>query len=191
MNRGTVTASYATGSVTNSGSGDFASGLVGYNHSTGRVTASYATGSVTGGGLVSSIGGLVGWNQGTVTASYATGSVTAGSLAASIGGLVGWNRSGGTVTASYATGRVSGGNQHVGGLVGQNNGTVTNGYWDTQTSGQSGSGGGDGKTTAQLRQPTGYTGIYAGLERPERSMGPAVTPRRTWDFGGNHAVSRR
>ena len=90
-NRGTVTDSYATGSVT----GKFSNigGLVGLSYNT--VTASYATGSVTG---RDNVGGLVGWifNNGTVTGSYATGSVTG---RREIGGFVGRNL--GTVTSSY------------------------------------------------------------------------------------------
>ena len=38
--------------------------------------------------------------------------------------------------------------------------TDTNSYWDTQTSGQSSSDGGAGKTTRELRSPTANTGIY-------------------------------
>ena len=39
-------------------------------------------------------------------------------------------------------------------------GTATDSYWDTQTSGQSESAGGEGKTTSELQSPTGYTEIY-------------------------------
>ena len=51
----------------------------------------------------------------------------------------------------------------AGGLDGNNfvgRGTARDGYWDTQTSGQSESAGGEGKTTSGLQSPTGYTGIY-------------------------------
>ncbi len=43
-----------------------------------------------------------------------------------VGGLVGYND--GTISNSYAGGRVSGGNQDVGGLVGRNDGTISNSY---------------------------------------------------------------
>ena len=51
----------------------------------------------------------------------------------------------------------------AGGLDGNNfagRGTARDSYWDTQTSGQSESAGGEGKTTSGLQSPTGYTGIY-------------------------------
>ena len=70
---GTITNSYATGSV----AGFFrVGGLVGFN--SGTITNSYATSAVTGSGGISSndIGGLVGINNGgTITNSYATGDV--------------------------------------------------------------------------------------------------------------------
>ena len=53
--------------------------------------------------------------------------------------------------------------QDAGGLDGNNfagRGTARDSYWDTQTSGQSESAGGEGKTTSGLQSPTGYTGIY-------------------------------
>ena len=67
-----------------------------------------------------------------------------------VGGLVGVNE--GTITNSYSTGSVSG-NNFVGGLVGFNiGGTTTDSYWDTETSGQSSSAGGTGKTTEEMKQ---------------------------------------
>ena len=57
-NSGTITASYATGSV--SGRDNYVGGLVGDNSSGGAITASYATGSVSGDNYV---GGLVGANS--------------------------------------------------------------------------------------------------------------------------------
>ena len=117
-NGGTITNSYATGSV--SGSSDVG-GLVGLNDN-GTITNSYATGSVSGD---ENVGGLVGLNDnGTITNSYATGSVSGDE---NVGGLVGLNDSRGTITNSYATGSVSG-DKFVGGLVGLNNGGITNSY---------------------------------------------------------------
>jgi hypothetical protein len=53
---------------------------------------------------------------------------------------------------------VSGAND-VGGLVGVNDGgTVTNSFWNTQTSGRSSSAGGTGLTTTQMRDPASFTG---------------------------------
>ena len=120
-NGGTVSNSYATGSVT----GDSCvGGLVGRNDG-GTVSNSYATGSVTGYGYV---GCLVGLNAGgTVSNSYATGNVTVTGYAYGVGGLMGSNY--GTVSNSYATGSVTAsGSNFVGGLMGENKGNVSNSY---------------------------------------------------------------
>ena len=44
--------------------------------------------------------------------------------------------------------------------MGTNAGTVTASYWDTTTSGQSASAGGEGQTSSELQTPTGYDDIY-------------------------------
>ena len=92
------------------------------------------------------VGGLVGLKgDGNVSNSYATGSVS-GSI--DVGGLVGLNGAG-NVSNSYSTSSVTG-DAHVGGLVGLNWGTVSNSFWDTQTSGQATSDGGTGENTTQM-----------------------------------------
>jgi hypothetical protein len=73
-----------------------------------------------------------------------------------IGGLVGSN--GFTVSNSYSTGDVAG-SYDIGGLMGINDqGTVSNSFWDTQTSGQSTSAGGEGKTTAEMKTIATFSG---------------------------------
>ena len=143
---GTVSNSYSTGSVTGN---IFVGGLVGW-YFDGTVSDSYSTSSVSGN---SSVGGLVASNHGTVSNSYSTGSVTGNS---SVGGLVGQN--GNTVSNSYSTGSVTG-NSSVGGLVGQNvYGTVSDSFWDTETSGQATLDGGTGKTTAEMQDIATFSG---------------------------------
>jgi hypothetical protein len=88
-----------------------------------------------------------------VSNSYSTASVTGSDY---VGGLVGEN-SYGTVRDSYSTGSVTG-NHTVGGLVGVNWGTVSNSFWDTQTSGQATSDGGTGKTTAEMKSMATFSG---------------------------------
>jgi hypothetical protein len=149
-NWGTVSNSYSTGNV--AGYHYWLGGLVGWNR--GDVSDSYCTSTVTGLGYVPmSVGGLVGQNWGNVSNSYATGSVTGDSY---VGGLVGANR-GGTVSNCYSTGGVTG-DYNVGGLVGESWGTVTNSFWDTETSGQATSDGGTGKTTAQMQDIVTFSG---------------------------------
>jgi len=133
--------------------------LVGYNAPTGVVEKSYASGSVTGNGQ--NAGGLIGANSGTARNGYSTAAV--GGTATNAGGLVGNNfvfsGSAPLIENSYATGAVSG-TAPVGGLVGANGGTVSNGYWDSQTSGQAASaGGGKGLTSAQMKTQSSFGGF--------------------------------
>ena len=129
-------------------------GLLGANDEDGTVSNSYSTGSVSG---TQHVGGLVAWNEegGTVINSYSTGSVTGDD---NVGGLVGFNNHDGTVSNSYSTGTVSG-NEDVGGLIGWNNlGTVSNSFWDTETSGQATSHGGTGKNTTEMQSIATFSG---------------------------------
>jgi hypothetical protein len=127
-------------------------GLVGSN--SGTVTQSYSTGAVTG---ESCVGGLVGRNwsawwefTGTVAQCYSSASVSG--TGDNVGALVGYNDN--TVTQCYSTGAVNGSGPHVGGLVGDNGWWgVTQCFWDIQTSGQTTSAGGTGKTTAEMQDP--------------------------------------
>ncbi|MCK5182262.1 MAG: hypothetical protein KAQ73_06955, partial [Dehalococcoidia bacterium] len=148
FNNGIVTNSHSTGNV--SGTVGMVGGLVGKNSDT--VSNSFSTASVSS---TVNAGGLVGDNwRGTVSNSYSTGSVIGSSC---VGGLVAYSNNG-TVTNSYSTGGVTG-NEEVGGLVGRNDdSTVGDSFWNTETSGQATSHGGAGKTTAEMRDFTTFSG---------------------------------
>ncbi|MFN9281865.1 MAG: filamentous hemagglutinin N-terminal domain-containing protein, partial [Betaproteobacteria bacterium] len=146
---GVVTNSYATSNVTST-PGFYTGGLVGELNS-GSVSNSYATGNVASARYS---GGLVGRSYGPISNSYATGNVS--STVFGSGGLVGQIGSS-TVSNSYATGAVSG--TSAGGLAGESYGTVTNSFWDTETSLQSSSAGGTGRTSAQMRDPTTFSSV--------------------------------
>ena len=150
---------------------DYVGGLVGWN--SGEVGGSYVTGRVSG---KENVGGLVGINHSTaaIRGSYATSRVSGED---DVGGLIGDNR--GAITAGYATGRVSG-DSDAGGLVGLNEGVITDSYWDTRTSGHTMGSSGEGKTTAELQAPTGYSGIYADWNVDLDDDGVADDP---WHFG--------
>ena len=98
-------------------------GLVGWNN--GPISDSHASGSGSVQGQTES-GGLVGYNDGSsITDSSASGDVgDAASGGASVGGLVGLNK-GGMIRGSNATGDVTSTNNTIGGLVGRNEGTIT------------------------------------------------------------------
>ncbi len=151
-NSGNVDSSYSTGSVNGRwGVG----GLVGVSE--GAVANSCSAGSVTG---REGVGGLMGRNGGTLSNSYSAATV-AGDIR--VGGLVGENyydflHSGGagTVSRCYAAGSVIG-QSSVGGLVGDNPGSVISSFWDMETTGQTISDGGTGKTTAKMMDIATFT----------------------------------
>jgi len=154
-NHGTVSNSYSTGAVTGS---QFVGGLVGANYG-GIVNNTYSTGPVTA--TYTIVGGLVGLMYGgTVSNSYSTGAVSGSGYVGGLVGLIDYQGAGGTpiyspgtVSNSYSTGAVTG-DYEVGGLVGaiyDPLGSVTDSFWDTQTSGTSTSAGGTGLTTKQMK----------------------------------------
>jgi formylglycine-generating enzyme required for sulfatase activity len=171
MNSGTVTQCYSTGTVDGN---DFVGGLAGWSNIT--VIQCFSKGTVTGkdyvGGLVGlkrgdvtqcystcvvignySVGGMLGFNnRGNLTMCYSTGIIIGNDY---VGGLVGLNRGG--VTQCYSSGTVNG-NGGVGGLIGKkDSGNVTDCFWDTQTSGQTISDGGTGKTTTEMKTKSTFT----------------------------------
>jgi hypothetical protein len=162
--------SRSTGSVEGT---KYVGGLVGKND--GKVSCSYSTGNVTGG---SSIGGLVGCNYGdTIDSCYSNSTVEGTSFVGGLvgegmssskvanshscsrvggnatyaGGLMGFNDAGAIVDCAFSTGGVTGRN-NVGGLLGGSNvgASVSNSFWDKETSGTDVSSRGTGKTTAEM-----------------------------------------
>jgi hypothetical protein len=147
LNYGTITKCYSSGSVWGNGGG--VGGLVG--SSEGPITYCYATATVSGD---EEVGGLVGVTESEISNCYCEAIVSGNEY---IGGLVGWNSN--TITNCYSTGSSISGNRRVGGLVGYNgyHGTVTASFWDIETSGLSESGGGMGKTTAEMQMGSTFT----------------------------------
>ena len=145
-NENSITHSYSTATVTNNDSGGSESmgGIAGFNNTGDTLDHDYYNGTITnneGGGGFESIGGLIGLNQGIVTNSYTQGSATnsqGSSGFASIGGLIGANTSSANVSSSYSLATVSssdfGGSDDMGGLIGYNNGTVNNTYFNGSVS---------------------------------------------------------
>ena len=91
--------------------------------------------TITSGATYAGLFGLVG-RGGTVRDVGLVGGSVTDTAGAEVGGLVGLND--GTVTQSYSTGAVSGGSYATGGLVGYNDGTVTQSYNTGAVSGGSG-----------------------------------------------------
>ena len=187
-NKGSISNSYARGSVT----GDSQTGgLVGENK--GNISSSYAQGAVTGdnqtGGLVGlhlggtvsdsyalnqvvgtarGIGGLVGVNESNariVSSHVSRGSRVSGKK--QVGGLVGENK--GSISNSYARGSVTGGSQ-TGGLVGENKGNISNSYARGPVTGDSQTGGLVGENSGTVRSAYS-TGAVGGIDLPGRLVG--------------------
>ena len=140
-NAGNIAMSSAFGSVTaDTTNGANLGGLAGWN--SGTIATSFAAGWVTDIGVNARAGGLVGVNDANVEYSYATGAVTVSGSGGSAGptsgaqpvagGLIGYNTGSSTtqVIASYASGAVSiaGQNAEGGGLVGYNDGLMSEDY---------------------------------------------------------------
>jgi len=148
-NSGAISNSSASGSVSNFGYGP-EGGLVGTNN--GTISDSTASSDVSSdraalpssasSAAASVVGGLVGENNGSVDSSSASGDVSADNFqyGVEVGGLVGDNsNSTGTITNAYATGSVSAAgsnNAEAGGLVGGNEGSVTQAYATGAVSGE-------------------------------------------------------
>ena len=193
-------ASYATGNVEGM---DAVGGLVGaVSDVTQVIEASYATGNVSGSGAR-----LTDSDSGFIICDFVGGFTVSGpvetttSTGGGVGGLVG--SSCGWIQVSYATGAVSG-TAAVGGLAGSGRFVkAESSYWDVETSGVSVGVGQDdandngvidgterlrlgvgGKTPAELRTPTDYTGIYEtwNVVLGSFSFGDDE-PDDPWDFG--------
>jgi len=148
--------------------GDAVGGLIGYQYR-GHIYNCYTTGSVAG---RDGVGGMVGDEHGSINNSYSTAYVTVADEGSGIGGLVGvisgYKEYG--VRRCYSAGPVKG-STYVGGLIGYSNGgLVQYSFWDTQTSGQSSSAGGKGKTTEEMVTRSTFT-----------------DPPASWDFLGETA----
>ncbi|VGO21274.1 GLUG motif-containing protein [Pontiella sulfatireligans] len=174
---GAIEDCYATSSVTGGGvNADYLGGLCGLNDA-GSIVYCYATGNISG---VNYLGGLCGENSGTIPNCYATGNISGVNY---LGGLCGKNS--GITPNCYATGSVSGvnylggfcgdnsgtipncystgpvaGPSNFGGLCGRNaDGTVSNCFWDTETSGLLISDGGTGQTTSNMQAEATFTDV--------------------------------
>ena len=165
---GMVRSSFVSGgTVTATGIGGQAGGLIGIMSTGSRMRASYSTAAVANQGTTSIVrlGGLIGQNSGEIIASYAAGAVTPSSTttSAAIGGLIGRSDGGGIqgVTNSYCSSSTGQTN-----CIGVNSGNIA-----TSTR----------YSPAQLRRPTGYATIYANwnIDLDNPADGVLDDP---WDF---------
>jgi len=117
----------------------------------GSIDNCYSAGSVNG---TRNVGGFIGVNISSVNDCYSMGLVE-GTI--NVGGFNGLNNTGGSINNCYSTGSVIG-DSYVGGLCGlENGGTISDSFWDVQTSGRTGDSGGIGKTTAEMQMQATFT----------------------------------
>jgi hypothetical protein len=136
--------------VTSSGNFHRVGGFVG-QIDTGTIETSYATGNVSATDTQSFVGGFLGYGSGVINNCYATGDVIGNNTNGRTGGFVGTAFLT-SITNSYSTGAVSVGT-FLGGFAGRNIGsTISDCYYDTTTSGQSDTGKGIPKITAEMKQ---------------------------------------
>jgi len=146
----------------------FVGGLIGTNSQV-SISQCYSVSDVNS--LGDDAGGLIGYNNGSVENCYARGSVIGADF---VGGFAGENDDSGDISKCYSIGSVIG-NYNLGGFDGWNSGTSSYNYWDNQTSGQTTSASGTGKTTAEMMQQATFEpewdfeavwGIEEGLTYP-------------------------
>ncbi len=173
---------YSTGNVYGY---SFVGGLVGMNYNC-TLSESYSTCTVqpaTSDSTVSFVGGLVGSNASSamVSNSYSTGTVQGKS---SVGGLLGVNN-GSNVDKSYSKAYVSGTGFDIGGVVGFNTGTITNSFWDTETSGEL-----TGQDDGVGNQTRAESGVYGKTTFEMKNVSTFTDETNAglttvWDFANN------
>ncbi|MEZ5104274.1 MAG: T9SS type A sorting domain-containing protein [Draconibacterium sp.] len=151
---------------------ELAGALVGRTNLSTAISNCFSSGSISSGSYYGNIGGLVGYLSASsaMLNCYSSVSVTGTRLGGTqnLGGLIGGTHSA-TVTNCYSTGLVTGGITYVGGLIAYTVATtINNCFWDTETSGQeTSSGGGTGKTTAEMQVASLY--LEAGWDLMDES----------------------
>jgi len=126
--------------------------LAGWADSSAIISNSYTTGNVYG---TTEVGGLIGFDYGSINNSYSLANVSGTSF---VGGLIGSKDGSGTISNSYSTGLVTG--TTTGGFIANyKGGTITNSYWDVNTSGKltSAGSGATGKTTSEMKTQSTFT----------------------------------
>ncbi|WP_245917249.1 MBG domain-containing protein, partial [Mongoliibacter ruber] len=132
-------------------------GLIGRSISYVEISGVYVTGTVKG---VSEIGGLIGRTEIiNISNSYTDVAVEASNTTTpNIGGFVGFTRSNSVISNSYSKGFVKSTTTNTtGGFTGSGTATVSDSYWDTETSGQTNSIDGIGKTSAEMKTQSTFS----------------------------------
>lgn len=183
VNSGIIDRGVVSGTVTSISMSYRIGGLVGINEGVGQITSSSVVGTVNS--LSDYSGGLVGNNFGTIAVSFSAANVV------STGSFVGGNYK--NIMNSYSTGFVQGRIDYTGGLIGtnENAGWSIGSFYDMDTSGQSDTGKGEPKSTADMQMKSTFInagwdfnstwGIIAGSYP---TLGPSPIVHITYDGNG-------
>ncbi len=151
----------------------------------GAIKNCHATGEVSGDLYVGGIAGFVN-NRGSIENCYVTGAVNCTSTASHIGGVVG--QSSGIITNSYATGAVSGGGV-TGGIAGATFGKITNCYATGTVSGEDYVGGVTGRVRGGSVINSYATGTVSGKDSVGGVTGQVLSGSVTNSMALNASVS--
>ncbi|NLA87048.1 MAG: InlB B-repeat-containing protein [Clostridiales bacterium] len=182
---------YIDGAVSNTeeegikGTGGLVGSLYSYSSPGPTIRNCWSEVAVTG---VYTVGGLVGsvYNA-SVENSYSTDIVSAPDY---MGGLVGDLTGVSNVSNCYATGDVQSDGANTGGLIGTTNATVSNSYYDSDTTGKSDTGKGEPKNTVEMKTPATFSGWDTDIwnltdaQYPILKVFNSTTYTVTYDIGG-------
>ena len=163
-------------------------GLVGYNYNA-TIRYSYSNTLVENSVYSGNLGGLVGNNRNSVVSDcYALGSVKGNAY---VGGFAGFNLNGSVIRNCYSAGEVTG-NDITGGFVGSNsNATISNCFWDKESSGQTTGPAATGKTTEEMKDFHTFTDTsVTGLDESWDFVGTLGDDTGTEDIWGINAGNR-
>jgi hypothetical protein len=155
----------------------FGSGEEYCNFAGAYIDSTFSEGLLVTGAGSTAVGGLVGHfiaggcefsakYVGWMVSSYSIRNVAVGDRSRYVGGLVGLfdleTENVTKLSQCYATGSVVTGtdSHNIGGLVGGEDVKVEDGFWDIETTGQTSSAGGIGKTTAEMKTKATYSEIW-------------------------------
>lgn len=160
-NTGTIHNCWVTGTIASISGGAWTSSAAGFvvwpsiggtiseSYSLATVTATSPTGTASAGGFAEEI-------DGTVSDCYARGNASASGGTAYAAGFARENIAGGVITNCFSTG-IPTGADGIGGFCQSNADTITDCFWDEDTSGTAVSDGGTGKTTSQMKTKATFT----------------------------------
>ena len=144
---------YSSGTITSTGR--WVGGLVGGNrYGTASISDSYSSVNLTASGDY--VGGFAGYSyEAELINCYSTGSVNGADY---VGGFTG-RLTDGSVSNCYATGSITASGSNVGGFngVNLNSCSISNCFWDTQSSGKTSSPDATGKTTDEMKDILTFT----------------------------------